>query len=81
MGLAMAKNLQSHLKTTGSPAICYTNRTMSRGVTLEALGGRPYESIAEVAQKSDIIFSSVCNGDLELTHNRYEILHIAKADL
>jgi len=81
MGPAMAKNLQSHLKTIGLPEICYTNRTMSRGVTLEALGGRPYESIAVVAQKSDIIFSSVCIGDPELTRNGYEILYLAEPDL
>lgn len=60
MGLAMAKNLQAHLATTpSSPALCYTNRTLSRGVELEALGARPYASVAEVVKASDVIFISV----------------------
>jgi len=59
MGLAMAKNLQKHLKATGSSPLIFTNRTMSRGVTLQELGGVPLPSIAEVVQRADIIFSSV----------------------
>ena len=59
MGIGMAKNLQKHLKTTGALALCFTNRTISRGAPLEDLGGVPCNSVAEVVRKSDIIFSSV----------------------
>lgn len=59
MGLGMAKNLQKHLKSSGLPSLCFTNRTMSRGKSLEELGGQPLPTIAEIVQKSDIIFSSV----------------------
>lgn len=70
MGIGMAKNLQKHLKTIDGPALCFTNRTMSRGAPLEELGGVPYKSVAEVIQKSDIIFSSValsCNNIKEFS--------------
>lgn len=60
MGLGMAKKLQKHLKSSSLPSLCFTNRTMSRGKSLEELGGQPLPTIAEVVQKSDIIFSSVC---------------------
>jgi 3-hydroxyisobutyrate dehydrogenase-like beta-hydroxyacid dehydrogenase len=59
MGLAMAKNIQKYLNTAGYHPLVYTNRTMARGASLEELNGIPFRSIAEVVQKSDIIFSSV----------------------
>ncbi|KUJ23758.1 NAD(P)-binding protein [Mollisia scopiformis] len=59
MGIGMAKNLQKHLKSTGAPALCFTNRTMSRGASLEELGGEPYQSVVEVIQNSDIVFTSL----------------------
>ena len=63
MGLPMAKNLQRHLSSTtplGEDAsLRYTNRTISRGVDLEKLGGTPYPSPAEVVAESDTIFISV----------------------
>lgn len=59
MGIGMAKNLQKYLKETGAPALCFTNRTMSQGDPLKELGGVPCQSVIEVVQKSDIIFSSV----------------------
>jgi 3-hydroxyisobutyrate dehydrogenase-like beta-hydroxyacid dehydrogenase len=59
MGLGMAKNLQTHLKATGSKPLIFTNRTMSRGAALEEIGGIPCATIAEVVQKADITFSSV----------------------
>jgi 3-hydroxyisobutyrate dehydrogenase-like beta-hydroxyacid dehydrogenase len=59
MGIGMAKNLQKHLKDTVAPALCFTNRTMTRGEPLQELGCVPCQSIIEVVQKSDIIFSSV----------------------
>lgn len=59
MGIGMAKNLQKHLKATNGLPLCYTNRTLARGAPLKELGGRPCESIAEVVESSDIIFTSV----------------------
>lgn len=63
MGIGMSKNLQRYLQRTNAPALIYTNRTLSRGVDLEALGGKPLTTIGEVAQKSDIIFSCVSSPD------------------
>lgn len=59
MGIGMSKNLQKHLNSISALPLSYTNRTLSRGAALEALGGVPCQSIAEVVRKSDIIFSSV----------------------
>lgn len=59
MGIGMSKNLQKYLKSTNAPSLIYTNRTISRGIDLEALGGIPVKTVSEVAYKSDIIFSCV----------------------
>jgi 3-hydroxyisobutyrate dehydrogenase-like beta-hydroxyacid dehydrogenase len=59
MGLAMAINIQKHLRKIGSPALHYTNRTLSRGDPLKEIGGILSESIAELVQSSDVIFISV----------------------
>lgn len=59
MGLHMAQNLQKYLQSTGGPGLLYTNRTLSRGADLEAMGGIPKDSVAQVVQNSDVIFSCV----------------------
>jgi 3-hydroxyisobutyrate dehydrogenase-like beta-hydroxyacid dehydrogenase len=59
MGISMAKTLQKHLSSIGAPPLSYTNRTLSRGAALEALGGIPCQTIGQVVGKTDIIFSSV----------------------
>lgn len=59
MGVGMAKNLQKYLSSVSAPSLMYTNRTISRGEPVKALGGIPVESVAEVTQKCDIIFSCV----------------------
>jgi hypothetical protein len=59
MGLAMATNIQKHLRKIGSPALHYTNRTLSRGDPLKEIGGIPSESIGELVQISGVIFISV----------------------
>lgn len=59
MGIGMSKNLQRYLKSTNAPSLVYTNRTLSRGADLEALGGVPVTTVGEVAQKCDVIFSCV----------------------
>jgi 3-hydroxyisobutyrate dehydrogenase-like beta-hydroxyacid dehydrogenase len=59
MGIGMAKNLQSHLRSSSAPALHYFNRTISRGEPLQDIGGVPCASITEVIEKSDIVFISV----------------------
>ncbi|KAF7533735.1 hypothetical protein G7054_g6835 [Neopestalotiopsis clavispora] len=61
MGIGMSKNLQNKLTAIGAPPLVYTNRTLSRGEPLKALGGVPVETVTEVARKSSIIFSCVSN--------------------
>ncbi|TVY75727.1 Glyoxylate/succinic semialdehyde reductase [Lachnellula suecica] len=59
MGLGMAKNLQQYLKSSNAPALSFTNRTLSRGVAVEELGGVPLPRVAAVVETSDIIFISL----------------------
>jgi 3-hydroxyisobutyrate dehydrogenase-like beta-hydroxyacid dehydrogenase len=59
MGIGMSKNLQDYLATAGAPPLVYTNRTLSRGESLKALGAIPVETVSEVARKCNIIFSCV----------------------
>ncbi|KAF2008611.1 6-phosphogluconate dehydrogenase [Aaosphaeria arxii CBS 175.79] len=61
MGIAMSKNLQKYFNETNSPALIYTNRTLSRGDSLKALNAIPAESVGELTKKCDIIFSCVSN--------------------
>ena len=61
MGIGMSKNLQKYLASISARPLIYTNRTISRGEPLEALGAVPVKSVGEVAKKSDIVFSCVCH--------------------
>ncbi|KAI1357496.1 6-phosphogluconate dehydrogenase [Xylaria arbuscula] len=61
MGIGMSQNLQRYLRDSQAPALLYTNRTLSRGLPLEALGAISTSTVSELAQKSDIIFSCVSN--------------------
>ncbi|KAI4864427.1 6-phosphogluconate dehydrogenase [Hypoxylon rubiginosum] len=61
MGIGMSKNLQKYLSSSAAPPLIFTNRTLSRGDSLKALGGIPVESVNDVARKCDIIFSCVSN--------------------
>ncbi|KAF2813555.1 NAD binding domain of 6-phosphogluconate dehydrogenase [Mytilinidion resinicola] len=58
MGIGMAKNLQSHVRSASAPALHYFNRTISRGAPLQEIGGVACASIAEVTEKSEIVFIS-----------------------
>lgn len=60
MGLAMATNLQAHLSKTGR-ALTYSNRTMSRGDPLQAVGAVPAPDAASLAASSDIIFTCLAD--------------------
>jgi 3-hydroxyisobutyrate dehydrogenase-like beta-hydroxyacid dehydrogenase len=59
MGLAMANNIQKHLKEKDLPSLKYWNRTLSRGDPLEELGGLASASIGDLVHNCDIVFISV----------------------
>ncbi|KAL4934129.1 NAD(P)-dependent oxidoreductase [Aspergillus undulatus] len=62
MGLAMATNLQKHLATKSTlNNLMYTNRTMSRGDALKALGATPETSFSKLVAQCAIIFTMVSN--------------------
>lgn len=68
MGLAMASNLQRHLVTKKSLSLLYTNRTMSRGAPLQALGAVAEPSFEKLVSRCGIIFTMVCKLDCHLDH-------------
>ena len=59
MGLAMAVNIQKHLKVIGAPNLHYWNRTISKGQELAELGGVACENVADVPRNCAITFISV----------------------
>jgi 3-hydroxyisobutyrate dehydrogenase-like beta-hydroxyacid dehydrogenase len=59
MGLAMANNLQRHLAAKKALSLLYSNRTMSRGGPLQALGGIPEPSFDKLVSRCGIIFTMV----------------------
>ncbi|KAJ9486700.1 hypothetical protein VN97_g6637 [Penicillium thymicola] len=61
MGLAMASNLQRHVATKKATSLIYSNRTMSRGSPLRALGAIPEPSFEKLVSQCGIIFTMVSN--------------------
>lgn len=61
MGLAMASNLQRHLATKKATSLIYSNRTMSRGSPLQALGAIPEPNFEKMVSQCGIIFTMVSN--------------------
>ncbi|KAI9369199.1 NAD binding domain of 6-phosphogluconate dehydrogenase-domain-containing protein [Aspergillus egyptiacus] len=62
MGLAMASNLQKHLASKSAMgSLLYSNRTMSRGETLKALGAKPETNFSNLVTQCGIIFTMVSN--------------------
>ncbi|KAF6824043.1 hypothetical protein CMUS01_10417 [Colletotrichum musicola] len=59
MGLAMATNLQKHLRLKGAERLWYHNRTMSRGGALQELGAIACPQIQILVENADIIFMSL----------------------
>lgn len=60
MGLAMATNLQKHLATKSTlNSLLYSNRTMSRGEPLKALGAKPETNFSKLVSQCGIIFTMV----------------------
>ncbi|KAI0111066.1 6-phosphogluconate dehydrogenase [Nemania sp. FL0031] len=61
MGIGMSQNLHTYLRSSQAPSLLYTNRTLSRGQTLQELGAISISTVGELARRSDIIFSCVSN--------------------
>ncbi|CDM28645.1 hypothetical protein DTO013E5_922 [Penicillium roqueforti] len=61
MGLAMASNLQRHLATKKALSLIYSNRTMSRGAPLQALGAIPVANFEKLVSQCGIIFTMISN--------------------
>ncbi|KAI6778551.1 6-phosphogluconate dehydrogenase family protein [Emericellopsis cladophorae] len=59
MGLPMAMNLQTHLRSTSGEPLSFTNRTLSRGDPLLQLGATSCSSVPDVVAQSHIIFMSL----------------------
>ncbi|KAL4885632.1 NAD binding domain of 6-phosphogluconate dehydrogenase-domain-containing protein [Aspergillus karnatakaensis] len=59
MGLPMATNIQTHLKTTDSPPLTIYNRTPTRGAPLLSLGAIQAPTIEALIAQVDICFISV----------------------
>ncbi|KAJ5135445.1 uncharacterized protein N7515_004723 [Penicillium bovifimosum] len=57
----MASNLQRHLATKKALGIIYSNRTMSRGTTLQSLGGVSEPNFEKLVSSCGIIFTMVSN--------------------
>lgn len=57
MGIGMALNLQTHLKTSHASSLHFSNRTLSKGDKLKAAGGIPEADYAALVKGCDIIFS------------------------
>ncbi|KAF2121007.1 NAD binding domain of 6-phosphogluconate dehydrogenase-domain-containing protein [Lophiotrema nucula] len=64
MGLAMATNIQKYLIANDMPSLCYSNRTLSRGDSLQEIGGVPCQSVGELVQMCDVILISVSNDEV-----------------
>ena len=69
MGLAMASNLQRHLATKTALSLIYSNRTMSRGAPLQALGAIPEANFEKLVSQCGIIFTMVSRIRREMHSN------------
>ncbi|KFY89578.1 hypothetical protein V500_05608 [Pseudogymnoascus sp. VKM F-4518 (FW-2643)] len=80
MGLGIAINLQKHLRQSGAPNLQYYNRTMDRGIPLQACGSTPASSITDLTNNSDVVFISLSN-DAALNSTIEAIVgHLKEAD-
>jgi 3-hydroxyisobutyrate dehydrogenase-like beta-hydroxyacid dehydrogenase len=68
MGYMMARNLANYLDASGAPALLVWNRSHGQSDKLvKELGGdkvRVAKSVEEIAQKSDILITSLPNDDV-----------------
>lgn len=75
MGLAMANNLQRHLAAKKALSLLYSNRTMSRGGPLQALGGIPEPSFDKLVSRCGIIFTMVRYALHSVKHHSKPVNH------
>lgn len=59
MGLGMALNLQKYLQANSLSPLRYSNRTLSKGQTLQDAGAIPENEFQDVVEQSDVIFTMV----------------------
>lgn len=59
MGIAMAMNLQNHVKAQGLPSLHYSNRSLSRGEPLKATGAVEEKTFEDLLRAVDIVFTMV----------------------
>lgn len=59
MGIGMSKNLQTCLGRQGLPSLRFSNRSLDKGKSLEALGAESVADFPSLVQQSDIIFTMV----------------------
>lgn len=64
MGLAMAINIQKHLRASSLPNLHYWNRTIAKGKELGATGGEPSKNPAELCSNCGITFISVSHASV-----------------
>ncbi|KAF2668183.1 NAD(P)-binding protein [Microthyrium microscopicum] len=64
MGIGLTKNLQKYISADSLTPLHYTNRTLSRGDSLKELGAVPCNTIGELAQCCDIVFSSISDDSI-----------------
>lgn len=67
MGLAMASNLQRHLASKKALSLLYSNRTMSRGAPLQALGGLAEPNFEKLVSRCGVIFTMVVHPSISYT--------------
>lgn len=61
MGIGMALNLQKHLQDTKHSNLRYSNRTLSKGDSVKAIGGIEEPDYVSLVKSCDIIFTMVCS--------------------
>jgi 3-hydroxyisobutyrate dehydrogenase-like beta-hydroxyacid dehydrogenase len=59
MGIGMALNLQKHLQENKQPNLRYSNRTLSKGDSLKAIGGVAEPDYAALVKSCAIVFTMV----------------------
>lgn len=59
MGIGMSENLQTCLGRQGLPPLGFSNRSLDKGKSLEALGAESVADFPSLVQQSDIIFTMV----------------------
>lgn len=64
MSLGMAKNLQKYLSSQGEKPLLLWNRTLSKLKPVVDLGGKTVDTVDQLIQSSDIIFSCVSKDDV-----------------